>query len=65
MWRAVEWQHIAATTKLVDSQAEQEMLEDILEETKPPAPSGMGPMDYLLATPFRYRPPPGGSRFRG
>jgi hypothetical protein len=64
LWRAVEWQHIAATTKLVDSTAEQALLEDILEETKPRAPADTASMDYLLATPFRYRPPPGGSRFR-
>ena len=64
VWRAVEWQHIASTIRLVDTQAEQELLEDILEETKPRAPARIASMDYLLATPFRYRPPPGGSRFR-
>jgi hypothetical protein len=41
------------------------VLEDILENTKPPSPADLAAMDYLLATPFRYRPPPAGSRFRG
>lgn len=63
-WRAVEWQHIAATTKLVDSRAEQAVLEELLDETKPPPPPETAKLDYLLATPFRYPAPPGGSRFR-
>ncbi len=63
-WRAVEAQHVAATLKLVDGAAEQKALEEILEETKPAAPDTAG-LGYLLATPFRYRPPKGGSRFRG
>jgi hypothetical protein len=65
VWRAVEWQHVAATTKLVDTKAEQELLEDLLDETKPPAPFQTAGLDYLLATPFRYPAPKGGSRFRG
>lgn len=48
--------------KLVDSLAEQEELERILEASKPgvPAPAGQ---HYLLSTPFRY-PSPHASRFR-
>jgi hypothetical protein len=63
-WRLVEAQHRVSTLKLTDSLAEQALLEDILEETKPPMPADCAGLDYLLATPFRYRPYPYGSRFR-
>jgi len=63
-WRLVEAQHRVSTLKLVDSLAEQAALEDILESTKPPLPEDCRHLDYLLATPFRYRPYPSGSRFR-
>lgn len=63
-WRLVEAQHRVATLPLVDSLAEQALLEDILEETKPSVPSDCAHLDYLLATPFRYGPYPYGSRFR-
>jgi hypothetical protein len=63
-WRLVEAQHMVSTMKLVDGTAEQSVLEDILEETKPPVPEECRHLDYLLATPFRYRPYPHGSRFR-
>jgi hypothetical protein len=65
LWRAVEAQHVIATRALVDSQQEQELLEALLERYKPPLPPRCGGLDYLLYTPFRYAPPPGGSRFRG
>ena len=63
-WRVVEAQHRVSTLKLVDDLAEQELLEGILEDTKPPMPAECRHLDYLLATPFRYRPYPHGSRFR-
>jgi RES domain len=63
-WRLVEAQHRVSTLKLVGSLAEQAVLEDILEATKPPLPEGCRGLDYLLSTPFRYRPYPHGSRFR-
>ena len=63
-WRFVEAQHRVSTLKLVDSLAEQALLEEILEETKPLLPPDCRALDYLLATPFRYRPYPHGSRFR-
>lgn len=63
-WRLVEAQHRVSTLKLVDTLAEQALLEDILEGTKPPVPPDCARLDYLLATPFRYRPYPHGSRFR-
>jgi hypothetical protein len=49
--------------KLVDSLAEQEELERILEASKPAMPARAA-RHYLLATPFRY-PSPHPSRFRG
>jgi hypothetical protein len=63
-WRLVEAQHRVSTLKLVDSLAEQTVLEDILEATKPPVPEACQNLDYLLSTPFRYRPYSHGSRFR-
>ncbi len=65
LWRAVEAQHVVATRALVDSIAEQEVLEAVLEASKPRVPARCAGLDYLLYTPFRYAPAPGGSRFRG
>lgn len=49
---------------LVDSLDEQHVLERVLEESKPEVPGAARRLGYLLFTPFRYPPPPGGSRFR-
>lgn len=66
IWRAVETQYRAATMLLVDTLAEQHLLESLLEESKPPPPRGAQGLHWLLFTPFRYPPPaPRGSRFRG
>lgn len=65
VWRMVEAQHLASTMKLVDTSAEQDLLEELIEESKPPLPAEAQGLDYLLATPFRYQPLPPGSRFRG
>ncbi|MGH8181446.1 MAG: RES family NAD+ phosphorylase [Steroidobacteraceae bacterium] len=65
LWRAVEAQHVVATRALVDSLAEQELLESVLEASKPPVPAPCAGLDYLIHTPFRYPPPSHGSRFRG
>lgn len=65
VWRVVEHQHTTATRRIVASLAEQNLLEDILEESKPSYPSGTEHLHYLLKTPFRYLPVnPYGSRFR-
>lgn len=64
VWRIIEAQHIASTMKIVDDFAEQSLLEELLERSKPPLPSEADKLHYLLATPFRY-PPHHGSRFRG
>lgn len=61
--RLVESQEQVATTALVDDLAEQALLEDMLETSKPPAPGNAEDLHYLLSTPFRYPPLPHGSRF--
>ncbi|KXG88011.1 RES family NAD+ phosphorylase [Agrobacterium bohemicum] len=64
-WRLVEAQHQVSTMKLVDTVAEQSLLEDILEGSKRRFPPECAGLDYLLATPFRYDSAyPHGSRFR-
>ncbi len=61
----VEAQYLASTAKIVDTRAEQELLEDILEERKPPIPQEAASLHYLLFSPFRYETRhPSGSRFR-
>lgn len=61
-WRVVEDQYLFSTRKLVTSDAEQRVLEELLEASKPAAaPRGL---HYLLLTPFRYPPLAHGSRFR-
>src|SRR5512133_314712 len=64
-WRVVEAQHLVSTRKLVDSLAEQEALEEVLEAGKPRVPPEreFEGLHYLLATPFRYPPLRHGSRF--
>lgn len=61
-WRAVEAQHQVSTRKLVDTHAEQVLLEELIDRAKPPDLS-RGRLHYLLATPFRYPPLRHGSRF--
>lgn len=56
---------MVSTRRLVDSSAEQEVLEGLIERAKPPLPPGpeFERLHYLLATPFRYPPLRHGSRF--
>jgi hypothetical protein len=61
-WRVVEAQHLVSTRKLVGSDAEQQLLEELIDGAKPPAPGRPG-LHYLLSTPFRYPPLRNGSRF--
>lgn len=63
LWRGVEAQHVVATMKLVDSVDEQQLLEELLETSKPDLPAKARGAHYLIATPFRYRPSHA-SRFR-
>ncbi|MEC5397196.1 RES family NAD+ phosphorylase [Uliginosibacterium sp. H1] len=64
-WRLVESQEQIATNRLVANLAEQALLEQMLETSKPRAPVDTARLHYLLATPFRYPPLPWGSRFGG
>ena len=64
LWRAVEAQHVASTTALVDSLGEQALLEELIESVKPAPPEAAKGLHWLLFTPFRYPPLPSGSRFR-
>lgn len=61
--RLVESQEQVATVQLVDTLAEQALLEALLETSKPPLPQEVEPLHYLLKTPFRYPPLRWGSRF--
>lgn len=63
--RLVEGQHYISTRRLVDSREEHELLEQMLENAKPPAPkaNSRGDLHYLLFTPFRYPPLRHGGRF--
>ena len=64
-WRLVEAQHRVSTLKLTDTLAEQSLLEDLIEATKPGLQEDARDLHYLLATPFRYGAVyPSGSRFR-
>lgn len=64
-WRLVEAQHLVSTLKLVDSVEEQQLLEELIEDSKPALPPECEGLHYLLATPFRYGAIyPTGSRFR-
>lgn len=64
IWRIIEAQQVASTMKIVDTAAEQEVLESLLEVGKPTLPDATSGLDYLLATPLRYPPAGRGSRFR-
>lgn len=61
-WRVVESQEQVATTELVNGDLDaQQLLELLLDRSKPPAPKTS--FHYLLITPFRYPPLRHGSRF--
>lgn len=64
-WRVVEAQHKVSTRRLCDTLEEQHLLEEIIEEVKPPRPTGpaFADLHFLLFTPFRHPPLPYGSRF--
>lgn len=61
--RIVEAQHRISTNRLAANAADQELLEALADEVKPPLPKEAERLPWLLASPFRYglgRP----SRFR-
>ena len=55
LWRGVEAQHVIATLKLTDSRQEHEVLENLLEASKPTVPADAAGQHFLVFTPFRYR----------
>jgi hypothetical protein len=62
--RVVESQVVNSTRKLLDSDAEQAVLEELLDRrAKLPVPAGFEDLHYLLYTPFRHPPLRNGSRF--
>lgn len=63
--RIVENQQQKVTLSLVDSLEEHDVLEQLLEASKPGGDifAGLARFDYLLRTPWRYPPLPWGSRF--
>lgn len=64
VWRMVEAQHYTSTMKLVDDPDDHDLLEQLLDDSKPAIPTALSGFHYLLATPFRYPPRRGGTRFR-
>ena len=54
LFRIVEAQHSISTDRLVDDPAEQEVLERLIEATKPTMPVEARGLHHLLGTPFRY-----------
>lgn len=64
VWRMVEAQSRPSTMALVDTLAEQALLEELIEASKPALPPACAGLHYLLATPFRYPVSRRGSRFR-
>jgi hypothetical protein len=63
VYRMVETQEAAATTNIVDDLDEQFLLEQFLDEAKPPYRANTADLHYLISTPFRYPPLRHGSRF--
>lgn len=63
LYRLVESQEQKATTHYVDDLSEQALLEQMLDDSKPPYPIDSSGYHYLLTTPFRYPPLEYGSRF--
>lgn len=67
-WRVVEDQLRSSTRKMVDTTAEHEVLEKLIEDNKPRLiyqkdERAFEGLHYLLSTPFRYPPLKRGSRF--
>lgn len=55
-WRGVEDQHKVSTLVLTDTTAECDVLEEMLETSKPKLPPTAVGKHYLIASPFRYSP---------
>lgn len=63
LFRYAEDQERSVTRALVPSIDEHEILERLLDDSKPPTPDNAANQHYLLSTAFRYPPLPFGSRF--
>ncbi|HHF7375173.1 RES family NAD+ phosphorylase [Legionella bozemanae] len=59
-WRIVEDQYSSSSRDLVESSEEHDLLEKLLDDSKPQAANNK---HYLIFTPFRYPPLEYGSRF--
>lgn len=62
-FRVVENQDFSSTWLLSDNSEDHELLEQMIDESKPPMPEDAANDDYLLNTPFRYPPLWEGTRF--
>jgi hypothetical protein len=63
LYRMVENQEEIATTLITSNPAEQSILEELLEQSKPIQSNELSQRHYLIKTPFRYPPLRHGSRF--
>lgn len=64
VWRVIEGQSRSSTVRLVDTFAEHDTLEALLEDSKPPVPEDCRHLDFQFWSPFRYGRYPKSSRFR-
>jgi RES domain len=64
LWRVIEGQYRSSTLRLVDTFAEHDLLEAMLEAAKPAVPAECAHLDYQFWSPFRYGRYPNASRFR-
>jgi len=64
VWRVIEAQSRSSTLRLVDTFAEHDVLEALLEASKPPVPEPCRHLSYQFWSPFRYGRYPSASRFR-
>ncbi len=64
IWRVIEGQYRSSTVRIVDTDDEHRVLEQLLEESKPPVPETCRHLDYQFWSPFRYGKYPKSSRFR-
>ncbi|WP_022703408.1 RES family NAD+ phosphorylase [Pseudorhodobacter ferrugineus] len=64
LWRIIEGQYRSSTLRIVDTFQEHDMLEAMLEASKPVVPAECLHLDYQFWSPFRYGCYPKDSRFR-
>ncbi len=64
LWRIIEGQYRSSTIRIVDTFEEHDVLEAMLEASKPPVPEDCQHLDYQFWSPFRYGCYPRDSRFR-